>query len=106
MESSYIYIMSNKINGTLYIGVTSNLLTRIWQHKSNLLKGFTQKYKLHKLVYYEEHPDVIVAIKREKVLKNWPRAWKLKLINRSNPDWEDLYNWTLDKFIVSQFSAK
>ena len=91
MKVFYIYIMANKENGTLYIGVTSDLVKRVWEHKDKLVKGFTQKYKLDKLVYYETHADAESAFKRESQLKNWKRAWKLKLVNNFNPNWEDLY---------------
>jgi len=91
MQSSYVYILTNKRNGTLYIGVTSNLISRIWQHKNQITKGFCDKYKLHKLVYYEEHPNIVEAIRREKCLKKWRRLWKLKLIESLNPEWRDLY---------------
>jgi len=89
---SYVYIMSNKINGTLYIGVTSDLIKRVWQHKSGFVSGFTKKYGLKQLVYYEQHHDITEAIHREKQLKKWSRALKLNLINQNNPKWEDLYD--------------
>lgn len=92
MQPSYVYILSNKRNGTLYIGVTSNLVQRIWQHKNNIIRGFSSKYGLHMLVYYEEYPNIVEAIRREKCLKRWKRLWKLKLIEKVNPDWRDLYN--------------
>ena len=92
MQSSYTYILTNSRNGTLYIGVTSNLINRIWQHKNDLVQGFTSKYQLHMLVYYEEHSNIVDAIKREKCLKSWRRLWKLKLIDEFNPEWKDLYN--------------
>ena len=83
--------MSNKTNGTLYIGSTTDLIRRIWQHKNKLVPSFTQKYNLNKLVYYEQHHDILEAARREKQLKKWPRKWKLNLIHRLNPDWKDLY---------------
>jgi putative endonuclease len=92
MQPSYVYILTNKRNGTLYIGVTSNLIQRIWQHKNNVIKGFSSKYKLHMLIHYEEHPNIIEAIKREKCLKRWKRLWKLKLIEECNSEWRDLYD--------------
>ena len=92
MQPSYIYILTNSRNGTLYIGVTSNLIRRIWQHKNDVIKGFSSKYQLHMLVYYEEHSNIVEAIKREKCLKHWRRLWKLKLIDEFNPEWKDLYN--------------
>ena len=87
-----VYIMSNKKNGTLYIGMTNNLKTRTWQHKLDLYDGFTKRYSLHTLVYFEEFVDVRDAIAREKQLKKWNRAWKIELIERINPEWKDLYD--------------
>ncbi len=86
-----VYIISNKPHGTLYIGVTSNLSGRIWQHKNKVCKGFTEKYNLQYLVWYEVHNDMQSAISREKQLKNWRRDWKLELVNQFNPEWKDLY---------------
>jgi len=86
----YVYILSNKKRGTLYIGVTSNLLNRISQHKSKSIEGFTNKYNTKKLVYYEFFEDSYSAISREKQLKNWHRDWKINLIEKENPDWNDL----------------
>jgi putative endonuclease len=86
-----IYIITNKPNGTLYIGVTSNLQARVWQHKSRLIKGFTTKYNLDKLVYFELHVDMYTAISREKQLKERSRRAKIGLIERDNPGWVDLY---------------
>jgi putative endonuclease len=83
-------LASNK-NGTLYIGVTSNLVQRIWQHKHGLAQGFTEKYAVHILVYYEQHESMSEAILREKQLKKWNRAWKIRLIEENNPDWIDLW---------------
>ena len=83
--------MTNKRNGTLYIGVTSNLVTRIWQHKHNIIEGFTKQYRIHILVYFEQHENIHSAIKREKQIKNWQRKWKLNLIEKLNPNWKDLY---------------
>lgn len=92
MEKSFcIYILSNKRNGTLYIGVTSDLIKRIWQHKLGVFPGFTKKYDLKMLVYYEQHSNAESAILREKRLKEWKRAWKLALIDKQNPSWRDLY---------------
>ncbi|MFO7556629.1 MAG: GIY-YIG nuclease family protein [Desulfobacterales bacterium] len=87
----YVYILASKRNGTLYTGVTSNLVQRVWQHKHNMVKGFTQKYNVKILVYFEVHPNAESAIIREKPLKKWRRAWKLQLIEKKNPDWKDLY---------------
>lgn len=87
----YVYILASKRNGTLYTGITSNLVKRIYQHKHNLTQGFTQKYHVHMLVYYGQVEDIQEALKREKQLKKWKRDWKLKLIEKDNPTWEDLY---------------
>ncbi len=87
----YVYIMASKKNGTLYVGVTSNLVKRVYQHKHNLVEGFTQKYGAHTLVYYEQHLSAESAIKREKRLKEWQRKWKIALIEKNNPEWNDLY---------------
>jgi putative endonuclease len=86
-----VYILANKRNGTLYIGVTSNLVKRIWEHKNNLAEGFTKKYKIHRLVWYELHDTMESAITREKRLKDWKRKWKLALIEKDNPEWQDQY---------------
>ena len=86
-----VYILASKRNGTLYIGVTSNLENRAWEHKHDLVDGFTKKYGVHQLVYYELHGEMASAITREKQMKKWNRAWKLKLIERHNPDWNDLW---------------
>jgi putative endonuclease len=91
-KNFFVYILSNKQNGTLYIGMTSNLPQRIWQHKSNQLDGFSKKYNVKKLVYFEQHETAENAITREKQLKKWNRAWKLKLIEKNNSQWEDLYD--------------
>lgn len=79
-------------NCTLYIGMTNDLIKRVYQHKNNLADGFTKKYNVHNLVYYEIHNDVCYAITREKQLKKWNRQWKIELIEKNNPEWEDLYN--------------
>jgi putative endonuclease len=94
--SGFVYIMSNKRDGTLYIGVTNNLSRRVHEHREELVEGFTKRYGLHRLVYYELFDDIRAAIQREKTLKHWPRLWKLSLIHEANPDWNDLYetlNW-------------
>ncbi len=91
MKSYYVYILATDRNGTLYIGVTSNLLKRIYEHKNNLVDGFTKEYNVHKLVYFEETSDVNSAIIREKQLKKWDRKWKLRIIEEKNPQWKDLY---------------
>ncbi len=86
-----VYILANKRNGTLYVGVTSDLIKRTWQHKNNVVKGFTERYSVHQLVWYELHETMESAIRKEKMLKNWKRVWKLELVEKSNPNWEDLY---------------
>jgi len=91
MEQYYIYLLASRRNGTLYIGVTNNLVKRIWQHKNNIIEGFSKKYNIHKLVYYETTADVNSAITREKQMKKWNRQWKIELIEKHNPNWEDLY---------------
>jgi putative endonuclease len=88
----YVYILSSKRNGTLYTGVTSNLVQRVWQHKNGMIDGFTQKYNVKILVYYEAHGDAESAITREKQMKKWRRNWKIRLIEESNPHWRDLYD--------------
>jgi len=92
MKNYYVYILASKRNGTLYTGVTSNLLKRIWEHKSGEVPGFSSKYKVNQLVYYEIHIDIKEAIKREKNIKAWERSWKLQLIEEHNPYWNDLYS--------------
>ena len=87
----YVYILTSKRNGTLYAGMTSNLIKRVWQHKNKLIPGFTEKYSVTDLVYYEIHEDVLDAITREKQIKKWNRAWKMKLIEAENPGWCDLF---------------
>jgi putative endonuclease len=90
MKSYFVYILTNERNGTLYIGVTNNLERRIWEHRSGLVDGFTKKYGLHRLVYFEDTCSIESAISREKQLKKWNRAWKIELIESINPDWLDL----------------
>lgn len=87
----YVYILASKRNGTLYIGITNDLKRRVYEHKNNLVEGFTKKYKVHNLVYYENTVDVKIAIEREKNLKFWKRKWKIQLIEKQNPNWIDLY---------------
>ena len=91
-KQPYVYILASYRNGTLYTGVTSHLIQRIWQHKDSRVKGFTQKYNIYDLVYYEQHESMEFAILREKQIKKWKRAWKIRLIEGVNPDWEDLYD--------------
>ena len=92
MKAPCVYILANKPNGTLYIGVTSNLVQRVWQHKNDLVEGFTKRYGIHRLVWYEAHENMESAIAREKMLKRWERAWKIRLIKEANPEWSDLYD--------------
>jgi putative endonuclease len=87
-----VYILANKRNGTLYVGVTSDLVKRIWEHKNNIVEGFTKDYNVHQLVWYELHESMESAIIREKRLEDWKRAWKLELIEGKNPDWLGLYD--------------
>jgi putative endonuclease len=92
MNTYYVYILSNKKNGTLYVGVTSNLIKRVWEHKQKIIDGFTKKYDIDRLVYFEEINDPDIAIRREKRLKKYSREWKINLIRKENPAWDDLYN--------------
>jgi putative endonuclease len=87
----YVYILASRLGGTLYIGVTSNLVGRVYQHRERLVKGFTRNYGISRLVYFEGFGDVSLAIQREKQLKRWNRAWKVRLIEEKNPNWDDLY---------------
>ena len=91
MKQPCVYLLASQRNGTLYIGVTSDLIKRVWEHKQDLTEGFTRKYGVHELVWYEQHADMLTAIAREKTLKEWKRAWKLELIEKMNPEWKDLY---------------
>ncbi len=88
---SYVYILANRKNGALYIGVTANLAQRVYQHKQKQSPGFTAKYSINKLVYYETYDAIEFAIQREKQMKEWQRAWKIEKIHAMNPDWKDLY---------------
>ena len=90
-----VYTLASKRNGTLYIGVTSDLPKRAWGHKNNLVEGFTKRYSIHRLVYYELHEDMASALTREKQMKKWNRGWKLELIEKQNPDWRDLWEGIL-----------
>jgi putative endonuclease len=92
MGEYFVYILASKRNGTLYTGVTNNLLKRVDEHKNNLIAGFTSKYNVHNLVYYERYSDINSAIAREKRIKKWKREWKIELIEKSNPEWRDLFN--------------
>jgi len=91
-RSFYVYILASHIGGTLYIGVTNDLIRRVGEHRMALTKGFTKKYLVHKLVYFEQFDDAENAIRREKRLKKYNRAWKIRLIEESNPNWDDLYS--------------
>ena len=91
MKRFFVYILCNRRNGTLYIGVTSDLIKRVYEHKNDWADGFTKRYKVHNLVWYEAHETAESAIKREKNMKKWERSWKLKLIEKWNPEWNDLY---------------
>ena len=91
MKSYFVYILSNQRNGTLYTGFTSNLLKRMWEHKNKKVDGFTKKYNVDKLVYFEQTENVVSALEKEKQLKKWNRSWKIKLIESRNQKWQDLY---------------
>jgi len=92
MNQYYLYILASKRKGTLYIGITNNLLRRVYEHKEGLIEGFTKKYNVKNLVYYEVHSSIYEAIKREKAMKKWLRKWKIELIEKTNPQWKDLSN--------------
>jgi putative endonuclease len=92
----YVYILASKRNGTLYVGVTSDLVKRIWEHKEEVAEGFTSEYGVKNLVYYEVHETSETAITREEQIKKWERAWKIRLIERENPHWNDLYDKILN----------
>ena len=91
----YVYILASKRNGTLYTGITNDLILRVYQHRNDLIPGFTKKYSVHNLVYYEIYNDAYEAILREKRIKKWNRKWKIKLIEKNNPKWDDLYETLL-----------
>jgi len=88
----YVYLLASQPQGTLYVGVTNDLARRVFEHKNDLTEGFTQRYGVHRLVYYETYGDIREAIAREKAIKKWRRAWKVALIERENPTWSDLYD--------------
>ena len=90
-RSYYVYILASRIGGTLYVGITNDLIRRVFEHKSKSTPGFTERYDVAKLVYFEQFDDPENAIKREKRIKKWNRAWKIRLIEEFNPNWEDLY---------------
>jgi putative endonuclease len=92
MRGGWVYIMTNRPNGTLYTGVTNNIARRACEHRRGLVEGFTQRYGLKRLVLMEFHEDIRTAIQRERNMKHWPRAWKVRLIHAANPDWRDLYD--------------
>ncbi len=92
VKQFYVYILCSKRNGTLYAGVTSNLIKRVYEHRNNLADGFTKKYGIHQLVWYEIHKTAETAIPREKQIKKWNRKWKLDLIEKNNPEWKNLYD--------------
>jgi putative endonuclease len=92
MKRGWVCIMTNRQNGTLYIGVTSDLARRVWEHREGLVEGFTKRYRLKRLVYYEHYDEIQTAIQREKNLKHWPRACRVRLILKENPSWDDLYD--------------
>ncbi|MGE5216131.1 MAG: GIY-YIG nuclease family protein [Chloroflexota bacterium] len=91
MKQPCVYLLASKRNGTLYVGVTSDLIQRVWQHKNDLAAGFTRRYGVHTLVWYEECGTMESAIAREKAIKEWKRAWKIRLIEDRNPEWKDIY---------------
>ena len=95
MPGGWVYIMTNRPNGTLYIGVTNDLARRVCEHREGVVPGFTRRYGLKRLVFCERHDDIRLAIQREKTLKHWPRAWKLRLILGLNPEWKDLFDQIL-----------
>ena len=90
-----IYMLASRRNGTLYVGVTSDLIKRLWEHKNDLVEGFTRRYGVHTLVWYEQHESMMAAIQREKAIKEWQRTWKLELIEKGDPMWRDLYEGLL-----------
>jgi putative endonuclease len=92
MADYYVYILTNKPRGTLYVGVTSDLVGRVYQHREGVIAGFTKRYGLKQLVHFEKYDTPMLAIQREKNIKHWSRLWKLDLVNSSNPQWRDLYN--------------
>jgi putative endonuclease len=98
MKNYYVYILASQRNGTLYVGVTSDLIKRVWEHKKKLVDGFTKKYNVDKLVYFEQFQDAELAIKKEKRLKKYERSWKLEMIEKNNPEWNDLYEYLLSGF--------
>ncbi len=96
LRQFYVYILASNRNGTLYIGVTNDLVRRVWEHKNDAVEGFTRKYRVHRLVWYDAADTALAAITREKQLKKWNRAWKIRLIKKMNPNWRDLYDEIAD----------
>ena len=92
MDGGWVYLVTNRPNGTLYVGVTSNLAQRAWEHREGVADGFTKRYGLKRLVFFEHHETIRAAIQRERNMKHWPRTWKVRLILAQNPTWEDLYD--------------
>ncbi len=92
MQGGWVYILTNRPDGVLYVGVTSDLARRVWEHREGVADGFTKRYGLKRLVYAERHEDIRMAIQREKTVKHWSRAWKVRLIHGDNPEWADLYD--------------
>ncbi|TVR83626.1 MAG: GIY-YIG nuclease family protein [Rhodospirillales bacterium] len=92
MKAGWVYIMTNRPNGTLYLGVTGDLVRRAWEHREGVIAGFTRRYGLKRLVWFERHDDMSAAIQRERTMKHWPRAWKVGLILAFNPAWDDLFD--------------
>ena len=95
MKQPCVHILASGWNGTLYVGVTSDLLKRVWEHKNDVIEGFTKTYRVHNLVWFEQHETMESAILREKAIKEWKRAWKVELIEEANPKWQDLYDTLL-----------
>ena len=98
----YVYMLASRRNGTLYVGVSNDVMRRTWEHKNDLIEGFTKKYGVHTLVWYELHDDINVAIAREKCLKRWNRAWKMRLIEVHNSGWNDLYERLLGEIALPE----
>jgi putative endonuclease len=105
MNVYFVYIMASKRNGTLYVGVTNNLMKRVYEHRNDIIQGFTKKYSIHRLVYYEQTNDIYNAIQRETSLKKWNRKWKIKLIEKFNPNWDDLFEEVMGVIANVYFSV-
>jgi putative endonuclease len=91
MKGGWVYVVTNRLNGTLYVGVTSDLARRAWEHREGVIEGFTKRHELKRLVYWERHEDIRDAIAREKTIKHWTRARKVRMVEMENPNWDDLY---------------